>query len=130
MTQYVNKRKYPTFVFSITPKAASDFNPLSLTFGRLFLVHSSIFPHVLIPPSISLLPMKSLPSFSFELRQLPADRQTGKQALGDGVMVVVLMGDGGEGAKNSVPRMSTPTHVHIDLCTHTHTHAHTGEPAL
>lgn len=65
--------------------------------------------------------MESLPSFSFELLQLPEDRQTGEQALGDGVMVV-LMGDGGEGAKNSVARMSTNTHVYIDMNIHTHTH--------
>lgn len=95
------------------------------------LIQSLFHLHTLLysAPMSSFLPppnMESLPSYSFELLQLPEDRQTGEQALGDGVMVV-LMGDGGEGAKNSVARMSTNTHVYIDMNIHTgtHTNSHT-----
>ena len=95
------------------------------SFSLLFICTLSASPF--LPPSLlhTRSPFQASPLSSISSPK--TEGKTGRQALGDGAMAV-LMGDGGEGVKNSVPRMSTPTHVHNDLytctCTHTHTHTH------
>lgn len=92
------------------------------SFSLLFICTLSSSPF--LPPSRLHTRSPSQASPLSSISSPKTEGKTGRQALGDGAMAV-LMGDGGEGVKNSVPRMSTPTHVHNDLYTWTRTHTHT-----
>lgn len=97
------------------------------SFSLLFICTLSSSPF--LPPSRLHTRSPSQASPLSSISSPKTEGKTGRQALGDGAMAV-LMGDGGEGVKNSVPRMSTPTHVHNDLYTWTRTHTHTLERQL